>query len=305
MPKVIKLTPEMCLQFMEEFQKTLEGAKMVDGKITFDKVLPNVSGKEKMKVLFTPNAWIKMDLLIRNFDSEVAWHGVGERVNPTTFVINDILVYPQEVTGTTVTMDEVAYTKWLIDNIGDERFQHIIMQGHSHVNMAVSPSGVDLHHQQIIVSQLDPDGFYVFMIWNKRGDRNIKIYDMAANLAYDNSEIECGIVPDEEYPEGFVAYAKTLVKKKTYTYGGAYSGSAYTGTTQTAKSGSQTAKDGDNIRPLSATVPSHPSTEASKSSDNKLPFVSDKHKGKSTVGEGWGGRGYQYAGSEDMDYFNT
>jgi hypothetical protein len=303
MPKVIKLTPEMCMQFMTEFQKTLEGAKMVDGKISFDKALPNVTNKEKMKVLFTPKAWIRMDLLIKNFDSEVAWHGVGERVNQTTFVINDILVYPQEVTGVTVSMDEVAYTKWLIDNIEDERFRHIIMQGHSHVNMPVTPSSVDLHHQEVIVSQLEPNGFYIFMIWNKSGARNIKIYDMEANLAYDNSEIECGIMPDEEYPDGFVSYAKTLVKKKAYTYNSGYNGAAYTGGAYAGKSGANSKND-DNIRPLSATVPSHSATEKNEPSknDEKPPFVSEKHRGKSEVGSGWQGRGYKYAGSEDLNY---
>lgn len=304
MPKVIKLTQEMCNQFIDEFKKSLEGAKMVDGKITFDKVLPNVAQKEKMKVLFTPKAWIRMDLLIKNFDSEVAWHGSGEKVNDTTFVIDDILVYPQEVTGATVNMDEVKYTQWLIDNIGDDRFQRIIMQGHSHVNMGVTASGVDLHHQEVIVSQLDPDGFYIFMIWNKSGARNIKIYDMASNFVYDNSEIECGIVPDEEYPEGFITHAKELVKKKTYTYGGSYPGYNYGGGVYAGKGTTANTKDDDNIRPLSATVPSNTVAKKSETtSEDKPPFVSSRHKGNSKVGDGWQGRGYQYAGSEDLDCY--
>ena len=75
-----------------------------------------------------------------------------------TYLISDILVYPQEVTGSTVTTDQNEYEMWLMKQ-EDDVFNNIRMQGHSHVNMSTSPSSVDLNLYDGILSQLDSDMF--------------------------------------------------------------------------------------------------------------------------------------------------
>jgi hypothetical protein len=134
------------------------------------------------------------------------------RTAANEFVIEDIFVYPQEVTGATVTTDQEGYTNWLYE-FDDETFSKIRMQGHSHVNMGVSPSTVDNGHREKILDQLDDDMFYAFMIWNKRLDCHTLIYDMANNILYDDKDITVKIIGDDSLDE-FLADAEKKVQKK-------------------------------------------------------------------------------------------
>ena len=213
MSKFIKLTPECIEECLSEFKKDLVSSKWADGKISFNKTLGTVS--RKAKIFFTEEAWVKMKTLIKEFDKEVAWHGVafrGEDDTKDEYVIKDILVYPQKVTGSSVEMDTEEYAKWIESNIEDERFYDIRMQGHSHVNMATFASSVDLTHQEAILDQLSDKLFYIFMIWNKKGDRNVKIYDLAKNILFENSDIDMEIIYDGHGLESFIKDAKSLVK---------------------------------------------------------------------------------------------
>lgn len=164
-------------------------------------------------------AWEKMQLLVKEFDKEVAWHGIAERCEEKdTYLISDILVYPQEVTGSTVTTDQSKYENWLMSH-DDEVFNNIRMQGHSHVNMAVSPSSVDLSLYERILDQLSSDMFYIFMIWNKRGEKTVKIYDLRENILFETADVTVTIKGMEDMTE-FLEEAKELVVTKTYNYGG-------------------------------------------------------------------------------------
>lgn len=278
MSKPIKLTPELKQQAVAEFAKTLAEMKMSDGKVSYSKNF-TYKNEEKAKILFTPTAYAKMVSLLMAFESEVAWHGVGERMDEKTFVISDILVYPQTVTGTTVDMDTEKYALWLMENDEDDRFNHIIMQGHSHVKMQTSPSSVDKTHQEEILKQLTDDMYYIFMIWNKRLEHTTKIYDLQNNTMYDDSEIEYGIIDEQCDLDEFIEEATNQVIERKYTagtsgnynYGGGY-GYNYSNGGYNGGGGKY-------------------ATPTTLSSKNKT-----KQKGKSDVGSGWKGRG-----TEDMD----
>lgn len=233
MSKIIKLTPDYIEECRKEFEETLHTVKVADGKISFSKVLGTVS--RKATVYFTEMAWLKMQALIREFDKEIAWHGVAHRGdNPETddYYITDILVYPQEVGGASVEMDVGKYANWLAENFEDERFNNIRMQGHSHVNMAVNPSGVDLTHQEAILDQLTDEMFYIFMIWNKSNSNNIKIYDMQKNILFEDGDVTYEVLSDGYGIDDFVKDAKTMVTERTYkapgyTYGSGYGYGSY------------------------------------------------------------------------------
>lgn len=217
MSRVIKLTSEYIAECTKEFEASLKEGKFADGKISFSKTLGIVS--RRAKVYFTDMAWMKMQMLIREFESEVAWHGVafrGEDESKDEYYITDILVYPQEVSGAEVEMDVSKYEEWLRENIEDERFFNIGMQGHSHVRMNVSPSGTDLSHQKAILDQLTEDMFYIFMIWNKFGDKNIKIYDLAKNVLFETTDVDTEVLTDGYGIDAFIKEAKNVVENKTY-----------------------------------------------------------------------------------------
>lgn len=226
MSKPIVVTDEILQEWMEAFEKQARSVRMSEGKFTY---VQNIEwdADDKVHIIFTPSAYVKMLTLLNGFSDEVAWHGIVDRRGENAFIISDILVYPQEVTGSTVNTDQEEYTKWL-SAIPMDTFNRMHMQGHSHVNMAVSPSAVDLNHQDAIVSQLSGDHFYIFMIWNKRLEHNIKVFDFRDNTLYEDKDCIVSVGARDFSSVKFLADAKDQVKRKTpATPVGGYAGGGY------------------------------------------------------------------------------
>ncbi len=210
MSKPIRITDELKKEAQAEFAALLDGLKMSDGEISYSKSFKN---KDAAAILWmSPAAHGKTVALVNMFTDEVAWHGAVIRKAVNEFIVEDIFVYPQEVTGATVSTDQDGYTKWLYE-FDDKIFSKIRMQGHSHVNMGVTPSGVDSGHREKILDQLDGDTFYIFMIWNKRLDTHTLIYDMANNILYEDKDVTVKLMGDDNL-EAFLADAKEKVQKK-------------------------------------------------------------------------------------------
>lgn len=212
MSRAITFNEDIKAKILAEVAAKLENYKSSDGKFNFSTTIVGESKDDEISISITPDAYLKMISLVGEFTSEVAWHGTVER-DGNHFRITDIIVYPQSVTGVTVTTDEVQYVDWLY-GLEDEVFNSLRFQGHSHVNMAVSPSSTDLEHQKGTLSKLTNDDFYIFVIWNKRGDYNFRVYDLATNTMYENSDINF-YVEDFDY-DLFVADAKKMVKAHEY-----------------------------------------------------------------------------------------
>jgi hypothetical protein len=263
MSKPIKIPPELKQRAVQEFAKALAEMKMTDGKVNYSKNFA-YENDEKARILFTPTAYAKMVSLLMMFESEVAWHGVGERMDEKTFMISDILVYPQTVTGTTVDMDTAKYAMWLMQHGEDDRFGHIIAQGHSHVHMQTSPSSVDKTHQEAILAQLTDDMYYIFMIWNKHLEHTTKIYDLQNNTMYEDNDIEYGILDEQCDIDEFIKEAHKMIIEH-YQYGGGSGYNDNSGGYGGHHSGGQSTP---------------PATTTSKSK-NKA-----KQKGKSDIGDG-------------------
>ena len=145
------------------------------------------------RIIYTPLAWTKQNLLIMSQSGEVGWHGIVEVVDrgKNIYKITDIIVYPQIVSGATVTTDELVYSNWL-GSQPDEIFNGLKAHFHSHVNMGVTPSGVDEADKDKIVEQLSknkPEQFYIFMIWNKRLEFSADIYDVMNGIRWKNDDV--------------------------------------------------------------------------------------------------------------------
>lgn len=230
MSKAIRITEKEIEQMKQEFLEELQNAKLSDGKFTFSKKVGEVD--RRAQLYFTEPAWIKQETLVREFSDEVGWHGVAKRIDDESgedkYIIEDIMVYPQEVTGATVTTDQEKYQDWLYKQ-EDEVFNNIRMQGHSHVNMGVTPSGVDDSLYERILAQLEDDMFYIFLIWNKKGDKTIKIYDLAKNVLFETKDIDVSVLRGNINLNEFVEDAKSQVKKKAATtYGHTSYGRGFT-----------------------------------------------------------------------------
>lgn len=180
----------------------------------FDDGLQN---EPKAKLFITAAAYAKMMLYVRDTDTEIAWHGTALRTTANTtqltaeFLIKDVFLYPQLVTGATVDTDQEKYNQWVTE-LDDETFNDMRFQGHSHVNMGVSPSGVDTAYYDSILNTLkieQPDSFYIFTIMNKRGEMYLVIYDLAKNIVYAKEDIEIHIF------EGNVDILRQISEQKT------------------------------------------------------------------------------------------
>lgn len=228
MGKIMRMPESDIDKLVSEFREALiANPRVVDGKVGFTHTFQK--NERKAKIHFTETASIKMKTLIESFDKEIAWHGVAFRDDDPEkdeYYIADILVYPQEVTGATVTTDQTKYQMWLYDH-DDDVFNNIRFQGHSHVRMAVSPSPTDESLYERLLGMCREDDFYIFGIWNKNNARNVEIYDMKKNMVFDNSEISIDIIPDGLGIMNFLKDAESMVEEKKYVP--AYQGSGYQG----------------------------------------------------------------------------
>lgn len=297
MSKYIRITEEMRRQTHEELDRLMQGS-ITDGKLSFTKLF--IAGDRKAVIHFSERAWLRMGHLIAKCTKEVAWHGVARRSEDEEsdeYFIDDILIYPQEVTGSTVNTDQELYQTWLMSQ-PDEVFNNIRMQGHSHVNMAVSPSPVDLEHQRKILDQLEGDMFYIFMIWNKRLEKNIWIYDYKKNILFETADCKVDVLPGPLDLEAFLNEADTMVKERTFTQTPPVYGKGTTPTTPAAsKPGSAAGANGTHSVPSQPALPQAPSTPATpqsaapKSLQKKRTTVDDykdpSPSGYSGMGGGW------------------
>lgn len=186
--KKINITPESVLEYISSqlLSYTKNG---VPGKLTVD-TNPSVklSEEEKVTITFSPLAEEKMQALIETAKTEVGWNGIVERISEKDFYIKDILMFPQEVTGSTVETDDTEFTNWLTEQVMNDTINSIRFHGHSHVYMGVTPSVTDTTYQNQILK--DIKDFYIFGIFNKKGDFWLNIFDVQNNNLYEKDDID-------------------------------------------------------------------------------------------------------------------
>lgn len=272
----IKMTDEIIRDVMQEFysQASVLGNLQTD-KFSFNKSFSKPA-KDAVEVNFTLEAYHEMCALIDHFSTEVAWHGLVKRLDKTHFQVTKILIYPQKVTGATVNTDQEEYTKWLYA-LKDEEFNAVRFQGHSHVNMATNPSGVDMQNQWDMINQLNSTDYYIFMIWNKRREYNVRVIDMADNVIYSGSDVKVTIGALDM--KGFLEEAEALVKKPApvYNYGATYGsnartypGGSFVGTTSAATTKSAEKTETKASNPAMKTVTGAAAPKVNKGNESNL-----------------------------------
>lgn len=194
----------------------LRGLRFLDGKLDmklFSKLPLPDSAPKRTSVIVHPVAFAKMVSLIKAFTTEVGWQGFCTR-DPecdTRFILEDIVVYPQLVTGTNITTDELRQGDWL-DSFDDETFRKIRFHGHSHVNMAVFSSTTDDDLQRDLTNMLRQDDFYLFFIMNKRMELFARLYDNKYGVVWETEDLDISISDGTANLPAFVAAAKEMVK---------------------------------------------------------------------------------------------
>lgn len=143
---------------------------------------------EEPEVYITADAYVKMRTLVDQTSTEIGWYGTVTKqpgLN-NVYVIDDIIVYPQKVTGATCEQDDDRMFEFEMslttDQVNNKRFH-----GHSHVNMGVTPSGVDENFYADILTQVQD--YFIICITNKSNKYTVRFYDVENNLMYEDVPI--------------------------------------------------------------------------------------------------------------------
>lgn len=214
--RYISLTEELKQKALEEFQAKLLNTRSLEKTLNFSfDLCTKVENTPKIILNVTLEAWLKMWSLVHSEKGEIGWHGTVEKVKKGVYIIKDILMYPQYVTGVTVQTDDIEYGNWLHKEITDDQINHLRFHGHSHVNMGTSPSGTDTNWYDQILQGLDNDDFYIFMILNKREEYFLEIYDLIDNVIYEKTDVVMNVMlPNGDYLNNWVTKSKDKYLKE-------------------------------------------------------------------------------------------
>ena len=212
--KPYKITDNIAKKIKKDFLEKLGAIDITSQSFNFkySLTIPKKEAKP-LKVHCLPTAYHKMQNLVKNTSSEIAWHMIVRKTGKNTLCITDVLVYPQTVTNSTVNTDDVKYPTWLSE-LDDETFNNLRGQGHSHVNMGISPSSVDTNYYSDLLKTLT-SGFYLFIIMNKKDDMFIQAVDVDKNIIYETADIEFEVASNTYNENSW--YAEQMVNIETIT----------------------------------------------------------------------------------------
>lgn len=126
------------------------------------------------RVLYTNLAAQKITHLVNKVHQEVGWFGLVDELDSGDYLITDIFVPKQKVGPatcniTTETVEELAL-ELLEQGVDIGKMQY---WGHSHVSMAVHPSGQD---EWQVEQFIDGASLFIRGIHNKRGETKMDVY---------------------------------------------------------------------------------------------------------------------------------
>lgn len=166
------------------------------------------SPADKLKIYYSSDAFAKTVALVNAHKVEVGWNMVIKPYKDG-YKVYDILVYPQKVSAAYISVDLSNWGMWKA-TLSDEADQNLFGHGHSHVNMDVFASVVDVNqqHDEILTKQ---NGFYFFQIWNKRNDISSFFYDIDNRLFYGPKKIEMIVEYDNDNSDSFIRQSFNMV----------------------------------------------------------------------------------------------
>lgn len=145
-------------------------------------------------VYITTQAYTKMRMLVDKTTTEIGWYGTVTKVPGLTgvYVIEDIIVYPQKVTGATCEQLDNKMFEFEM-SLTTDQVNHKRFHGHSHVNMGTTPSGVDEQFYHDILTQVTD--FFIITVTNKRNEYTTRVYDMEHNILF--TDVPISVIDDE------------------------------------------------------------------------------------------------------------
>lgn len=183
--------------YMGNYGKILKDFSIEDIKTEFSKLPEDI---KKPTLIIPSDIYVQMLELINQSDVECSWHGlVNRNLRENSYLIYDILVFPQINSATATTTDEKEFAEWQTKLIIDPEFplEDLRMHGHSHVNMNVFSSGVDDQYQKDLLAKVEDGDYYIFLIMNKKMEMCIFIYDFEQQVLFEKNDIDLRITDIE------------------------------------------------------------------------------------------------------------
>lgn len=203
-------------KLLEQYDATeYMNTNTVDLKLDIKDLVKEYIEQQEIKtphVYITVEAYLKMRKLVDDTSTEIGWYGTVDKLpGINSYIIKDIIVYPQIVTGATCEQDEDKMFEFEM-SLTDEQVNHKRFHGHSHVNMSTGPSGVDESFYRDILSQTTD--YFIITITNKRKEYTTRFYDIENNILY--TDVPINIVTDKgELLDDWYDEAKDKLTNKT------------------------------------------------------------------------------------------
>ena len=169
-------------------------------------------------VYFSDYAWAQLWKIIDYCNDEVGWYGLVDELD-NDYLITELFVPEQEVSGVTTDIEPEAMAKLAAEIEADGKDSSKLRYwGHSHVTMAVRPSGTD---EEQIQEYLDHVPWFIRGIHNKKGESKVDVYDVAHNVIHQCCDaIRLVPVLSKEDEAALLASIRKNVTKKQYGYQG-------------------------------------------------------------------------------------
>lgn len=193
--QLINLEPvkeQVRTKLIEKYNSTIfMNTDVVDVRVDIKEILEEYIASKNLTeptVYITTEAYLKMRKLVDDISTEIGWYGTVTKCPglDNVFVIEDILVYPQTVTGATCEQDDDKMFEFEM-SLTTDQVNHKRFQGHSHVNMGVTPSGVDEQFYQDLLTQVTD--YFIITVTNKAKAYTTRFYDIANNILYSDVPI--------------------------------------------------------------------------------------------------------------------
>lgn len=206
-------------KLLEKYNSTIfMNTDTVDVKVDIKEILEKYINEKNLTeptIYITTEAYIKMRKLVDDTTTEIGWYGTVTKCPglDNVYVIEDILVYPQKVTGATCEQDDDKMFEFEM-SLTTEQVNHKRFQGHSHVNMGVTPSGVDENFYQDLLTQVTD--YFIIAVTNKRNEYTVRFYDIENNILYTDLSINV-ILDDGRELNSWYEEAKNKLKDRVVT----------------------------------------------------------------------------------------
>lgn len=172
-----------------------------------------ISAPHAPEIQFSHVALFKQGQYVKQSDEEVSWMGFARQEKPMLYVVEDVILMPQEVSGTSTDIDPEAWFE-LEKELGADRMQLIRFWGHSHVNMGVNASGTDEETMATLSVGAD---WFIRAICNKKGEMKCSIFIYKENISF--HDCSWSSPPDQKHDKECELIGKELedkVRKKTW-----------------------------------------------------------------------------------------